>query len=496
MSELIPPPSDWKFRLNLDASTLTLQLGKHRLLSIKSFLLGGKRVYSGVSVKDGQGNAWNGKITKADLKTALGKKFRLAALDCFEEKRETFCAAAWIKNSKSISWNWDIDLTATNLNKRLEKEDGKLISIRAYKTTLAGKLDPAQIRYCAIWVKDDGIQWDWIPEALADSIDDTLDANSARLISIDNLDNTTWLGDDENFCVVWYKNVTGKVWFWNIGLNKTQLPKEPPKFCSWGLDVSYCDKTRFVSLMEQFPKPSDPNLENLMTMGGSASATFRDDLGQDIQWQLQEQNLSLETLSLESGFMFSAAEGGWSWWSGNFTSSAGQTILGLPITLTPSQNANGGGGWTVTNAPKIGIFPLKTIAPSGKHQFLLSQAIITQTGFPTPPQLPINWPVFLGIQGPVEIVKLTNGKLWGTVAAQIINGTGAKMDVTNASVKLKDQNKVTIHKAYLTNQMMIDQDVLGQAVDPAVNGPGPTATRLSQSFTMGLKCLAPSRRVP
>ena len=479
MSELIPPPSDWKFRLNLDASTLTLQLGKHRLLSIKSFLLGGKRVYSGVSVKDGQGNAWNGKITKADLKTALGKKFRLAALDCFEEKRETFCAAAWIKNSKSISWNWDIDLTATNLNKRLEKEDGKLISIRAYKTTLAGKLDPAQIRYCAIWVKDDGIQWDWIPEALADSIDDTLDANSARLISIDNLDNTTWLGDDENFCVVWYKNVTGKVWFWNIGLNKTQLPKEPPKFCSWGLDVSYCDKTRFVSLMEQFPKPSDPNLENLMTMGGSASATFRDDLGQDIQWQLQEQNLSLETLSLESGFMFSAAEGGWSWWSGNFTSSAGQTILGLPITLTPSQNANGGGGWTVTNAPKIGIFPLKTIAPSGKHQFLLSQAIITQTGFPTPPQLPINWPVFLGIQGPVEIVKLTNGKLWGTVAAQIINGTGAKMDVTNASVKLKDQNKVTIHKAYLTNQMMIDQDVLGQAVDPAVNGPGTQQRRAS-----------------
>lgn len=471
MSELIPAPSDWKFRLNLDASTLTSQLGKHRLLSIKSFLLGGKRVYSGVSVKDGQGNAWNGKITKADLKTALGKKFRLAALDCFEEKRETFCAAAWIKNSKSISWNWDIDLTATNLNKRLEKEDGKLISIRAYKTTLAAKLDPAQIRYCAIWVKDDGVQWDWIPEALADSIDDALDANSARLVSIDNLDNTTWLGDDENFCVVWYKNVTGQVWFWNIGLNKTQLPKEPPKFCSWGLDVSYCDKARFVSLMEQFPKPSDPNLANLMTMGGSASATFRDDLGQDIQWQLQEQNLSLETLNLESGFMFSAAEGGWSWWSGNFTNPAGQTILGLPITLNPSQNANGGGGWTVTNAPKIGIFPLKGIAPSGKHQFLLSQAIITQTGFPTPPQLPINWPVFLGIQGPVEIVKLTNGKLWGTVAAQIINGTGTKMDVTNASVKLKDQNKATIHKAYLANQMMIDQDVLGQAVDPALNGP-------------------------
>jgi hypothetical protein len=33
------------------------------------------------------------KITKADLKTTLAKKYRLTALDCFEEKRKTFWAA-------------------------------------------------------------------------------------------------------------------------------------------------------------------------------------------------------------------------------------------------------------------------------------------------------------------------------------------------------------------------------------------------------------------
>jgi hypothetical protein len=310
MSELIAPPSDWKFRLNLDAATLTSQMGKQRLLCVKSFLLSNKRVYCAVTVKDGQGNAWNGKITKPNLKTTLGKKFRLTALDCFEEKNKTFCAAAWVDNPKSIWWDWDIDLTENDLNQRLEKEGGKLISIRAYKTTLAGKLPSAQTRYCAIWVKDDGVEWDWIPDAVADSISDTLDSKFARLVSIDNLDNTTWLGDNERFCAVWYKNVAGQVWFWNFGLDKTQLPKEPPKFCSWGLDVSYCDEKRFVSLMEQFPKPGDPNLANLMTMGGSATATFRDDLGEDIQWQLQEQNISMETLNLESAFMFSAAEGG------------------------------------------------------------------------------------------------------------------------------------------------------------------------------------------
>ena len=207
------------------------------------------------------------------------------------------------------------------------------------------------------------------------------------------------------FCAVWYKNVTGQVWFWNFGLNKTQLPKEPPKFCSWGLDVSYCGTDRFVSLMEQFPKPGDPNVASLMGLTGSASATFRDDLGEDIVWQLQEQNLSVETLQLESAFMFSAAEGGWCWWSGNFLNPAGQTIMGLPLSLNASQSATGSQSWAVSNAPKIGIFPVKAVAPSGKHQFLLAQALITQTGFPVPAALPINWPVFLGIQAPVEVVN-------------------------------------------------------------------------------------------
>ena len=156
----------------------------------QSLLDGKKRIYSAVSVKDGQGSAWDGNITPADLKTTLGKNFRLTALDCFEEKKKTFCAAAWVDNPTSIQWNWGIDLTASQVNQRLKKDDGKLISIRAYKTTLGGELAAPKIRYCAIWVKDDGVEWGWIPDAVADSIDDTLDLKSARLISIDNLDNT------------------------------------------------------------------------------------------------------------------------------------------------------------------------------------------------------------------------------------------------------------------------------------------------------------------
>lgn len=471
MSELIAPPTSWKFRLHLSAADLSAALGNHRLLSVKTFLDGNKRFYSAVSVKDeGLGGSWKGRILVPDLKTTLGKKFRLTALDCFEEQRKTFCAAAWIENPKPIQWNWGVDLTAADLDSKLEKENGKLISIRAYKTTLGGKLESPRLRYCAIWVKNDGVEWGWIPDAIADSIADTLDDKLARLISIDNLDNTTWLGDDEHFCAVWYKNVTGQAWFWNAGLNKTQLPKEPPKFCSWGLDVSYCSKDRFVSLLEQFPKPDDPNLANLMTFSGTGDGKFRAETWQEIQWKFNEQNLVAEQVSLKSAFMFSAAEGGWSWWSGNYTDPPGQNVEGLPLSLDASQTYNSSPWWLVTNNPKIGLFPIKATTAGGKYQFLLAQSRITHPTFPTPALLPINWPVFLGIQGPVEAVKLTNGKNWVTVASQIINGTGEILDITHASTRLKDQNNVTVHKANFTDNLRVDQDVLGKPLDPVLTG--------------------------
>jgi hypothetical protein len=86
-------------------------------------------------------------ITPQNLTNKLGKEFRLTALDCFEDKRQTFCTAAWIENKSQIKWNWDCDLTVSKLNQRLEKDDGKLTNIRAYRTTLGGKLTTPALRY-------------------------------------------------------------------------------------------------------------------------------------------------------------------------------------------------------------------------------------------------------------------------------------------------------------------------------------------------------------
>ena len=372
MSELIPPPSTWKFRLRLTAADLSAQLGSHRILSVKTLLDGGTRLYSAVTVKDfGLGGSWDGHITVADLKSTLGQKFRLTALDCFEERRKTICAAAWVDNpGNAVTWDWGVDLTASALDQLLKKQDGKLISIRAYKTTLGGQLDAPAIRYAAIWRQDDGVEWGWIPDAIEDSIFDTLDAEFARLVSIDNLDATTWLGDAERFCAVWYKNAAGQVWFWNFGLSKAALPSEPPKFCSWPLDVADCAADQFVSLLEQYPKPADPALASLLAMSGAGAANLRADLWQEIQWSLNEQNLTADNVDMESAFMFAAAEGGWCWWSGNFTDPAAQTVLGLPLSLAASQGYTSSPWWQVSNNPRIALFPIKAVTSGGKRQYL------------------------------------------------------------------------------------------------------------------------------
>ena len=121
--ELIPSPSDWKFRLNLDAATLTSQLGKHRLLCLKAFLAGQKRIYSAVSVKDGQGNAWNGKITKADLKTTLGEEVSPDGPRLLRGEEEDVLRRGVGGQPDRDPVELGYRLTASQVNARLKKDD-------------------------------------------------------------------------------------------------------------------------------------------------------------------------------------------------------------------------------------------------------------------------------------------------------------------------------------------------------------------------------------
>jgi hypothetical protein len=477
MTEIIKPPAAWAMHVDLNATDLQNDLGGQRLISIKSYVRNSERVYSGISVKDDiDGLGWTANMTPTKLRQTVDlANGRLISLDTFWDTKvnELRCAGVWIKNSQGWKWNFGVDMTPSSIDGALKKEGGKLTCVRVYTRPTNPDQNPPisfEEKFCAIWIQDDGIPWGWAPDITVPALGQKLDDELGRLISIDNHTPDSWSPNGEKLAAVWWKNVGFDVWFWNIGLDAAGLKKEFPAFCSYGMDLVPAGPVQFASLMYQFPKPSDPNAVSLVSFTGSGDGKLRDDLWQEIQWNFQEKNLTASTVSLTNAVMLSAAEGGWCWFSGNYTNPPGQNLLGLPLALAPSGTYPSTPWWQVSNNPKIGVFTLRAEDGTGKYQNFIAQAPITHAGFPAPAALPIQWPVFLGIQGPVEAVKLTNGKNWVTVAAQVCNGTNLKTSITHASVRLKDAANVILHEANFTDNLMIDQDNLGMPVSPPFVG--------------------------
>jgi len=473
MSEIIKPPAAWSPQLTQNTNDLQNALGNQRLISIKSYIRNNQRVYAGIAAQDGiAGLGWTANKTYADLKqTVTLANGRLVALDAFWDTgaNELRCAGAWIANTQGWKWNFNVDMTPSSIAGVLEEQKGKLTCLRVYTRPTSPDQKPPisfEERYCAIWIQDDGHPWNWNPDIDPSALGLKLEDEDGRLISIDS-----HAPNSGNVAAIWWKNDTGAVWFWNIGLDATALTKEFPKFCSYGLDVVPAGVGPFASIMCQFPQKPDPKAASLIAFTGSATSKLRTDLGENVAWTLQHQNLTASAVTYKNAVMFAAADGGWCWWSANFLNPSGQTILGLPLSIAAS--ATNSSNWTwgpVTNNPKFGLFCLTAEDSGGKHQNLLAQAPLTVAGSPPPAGLPIKWPVFVGLTTPVESVKLTNGKTWVTVAGQICNGTNIGMTVTNASVRLRDQSKV-LHQAYFTDTLTIDQDNTGKFLTTPTVGP-------------------------
>ena len=470
MSELIKPPLKWSPYIDLAASDLQSAFGDRRPISIKTYLKDSDRYYTGIIVKDdiaGLGFSSNIKFSTlmGIVREADG---RLISLDAFwdNDARELRCAAIWIENAENYLWDADVDLDPFTIERKLGEGRSKLTCLRVYHRPADEKQFPPIAfvkKYCAIWIPSDGRPWDWAPEINWNALGLKLEDEVAQLVSIDC--HPLSASPDGVFAAVWYKN-EGQGWFYNDGLNAPDIKQAFRKFCSYGLDLVSSGPDVFASIMYQFPKPADATAASLVDFSGAGAGTLGNNLFQSFDLTLNETNVTASAVRHAGALAFLAAQGGWSWWFGNFTTPPGQTIAGLPLVAPPGASAPAATNWTYSLNVKYGVFGLRVTDDAGLHQEVLEQTIITQSGFGSPAPLPLNWPVYIGLIEPVEAVRLTNGKIWVSVLGQVCNPTEQPVSVTNVSLRLRFQSTV-LHHSYLTGKLRIDVELLWQTRGPS-----------------------------
>jgi hypothetical protein len=478
MSEIIAPPGDWELHPKKEASDLSnyLAANNHRLISIKSFVENGKRFFSAISVRNEDEITWNWdyQITPKDLDNAVKvEDSRLISLDCYYDG-ELFCAAVWVKNKEGIFWNWAYDLYPGELKHKLEKEQGKPICLRYYTQPALPEQRPPiafQENYCAIWVKDDGEPWGFEEKIDFDGLGQKLEDELGRLISIDNLDGIVYSGVSEGYAAVWWRVPPGSVWFWNVGLSAVALKQEFKNFCSYGMDVVPVWPDAYGSIMFQYPKPQDPNAMDLLKATGSGTLNaVNPDLFQDWSTNVKVENISPDSVTLTRIAHLFSSEQGWTWYGANVALNG--DFWGHPLTMVAGATYNFNSGWGASNNPKYMMFQIQAQSSAGIFQDLLAQFPISAAGFTPVQPLPLHAPVFLGIQGPVEVIPYTDKIFRCQVTAQIVNATGKAMTIHRVHVRLEDSNGILIYKKDLPLLFTWDQDLDGMPIiSPMVDQP-------------------------
>lgn len=476
MSEIITPPFSWKPHAELSATDLSAACTAdgHRLISIKTYVKKGKRLYAAIAVKnEGPDWNWTEKMKPDVLRNKMNEEgMRLISLDCFQEGKDIWCTAVWLKNVKKIPWNWTHNKSPGQIKTLFEKETGKLICLRTYLAALQ-PTQPESLSqtYCAIWIKDDGKPWNWTGDKTMDQLGDALDDEKGFLVSLDNLDPTTWLGDSEHMCAIWYQNDTGRTWFWNNGLNLADLKKEFPKFCSYGMDVVRSGPANFASIMFQYPPPKAAQGAHLLDSTGQGEfGGYENGFGESVKYGMTLTNVSGEEVALKRGMLLHASEGGFSWYVVEEASTYG-TVLGMPLALPAGFNQT---NWPYQRgaAPPVSRSVLFTYATtaSGKFQWLITQMLAHQSGLQPVTPIHAAAPVYIGIIELLEAVVYANGKVQVPVVGMIVNPTGQKITVERLYMKLKDNKGKTLFKGNLPLSFQIDTDVNGTALKPIITG--------------------------
>jgi murein DD-endopeptidase MepM/ murein hydrolase activator NlpD len=124
-----------------------------------------------------------------------------------------------------------------------------------------------------------------------------------------------------------------------------------------------------------------------------------------------------------------ASEGGWSFALGDPLEKRGSLFgLGPDVRAQAERHASLTYWWS---APIVAfLLRVEAIDEAGAPEARLVQIPVERPGFAKPAALPLTDAGFLALQGPIEIVPLSNGKRWISLVGQVANVTGRPLTVT------------------------------------------------------------------
>lgn len=443
MSELLKPPKAWWWHPEIDPATLGqfLDDNKGRLISLKSYIINGKRMFAAFWIKN-EGIAWwwNPDVDAPTLGQMLdNNKGRLISLDVYVTGNHARCAGVWVKNN-GTAWWWNPNVDPATLGKMLTKNKGRLISLRTYV------IDEVR-RFAAVWIKNEGTAWWWNPNVDAVTLGQMLQNNQGRLISLDRyVENGS-----QRFAAVWVKN-DDKTWWWNHGVDSDWLGEQFDLFCTYPMDLVAYEKNgkrRIACVRYQYSLKPVNNLNDLQLTGMGTLTTLNGNGGQTNTLQIEIENTSSTSLTLDYLRIAPITSGGYVEYFHSAFEPAG-VFASHSKTMTSLQTYNATHNLGSPSDRTHFLIQATSTNGSGKTEYLSRLIPIESAGHSMPTDINVTPPLYLALwTKPVEIVPVwVNDKQvdWIIVAGQIINASGKDIRIAQMGAKLTAGNQTVFEK--------------------------------------------------
>ncbi len=360
------------------------------------------------------------------------------------------------------AWWWYAGDDVNSLGQKLTQNDAVLVDLKTY-------LDGSQRKLAAVMVKNPGVAWWWYVGLDANALGQKLSQNQAMLTSLDAYVE----GGTRKYAAI--MEAQSPPWWWYSGLDLTETGKKVQQCCAYmtALDAWVeAGGVRFASVMRQFPQHA-PGTASLISLTGTAPLTSVEENGTEhFDLHLHLKNLTASPVTIQRAEWFFAENGGWAMPMGVLIPKPGGgagDFFGASPTVPTSADLPLNTGWVWSFPVTHVLFRIQAKDASGNLQDLVTQIPVTRAGFPPTTTPPVQTPVHVSLQAPVEVFTLSDGRRFLPVVGELVNGTGAPLSLTRWHLTLKAGNGNVVVDKDLDQTFTVDASGGGTAIDTLQN---------------------------